>query len=159
MNETIKVVDGQVVKMEYTLKVDGQVVDTSEGGQQLEFIQGTGNIIPGLERALYNMAVGDSKDVIVAVQDGYGNVDNEAFMDVPREQFPANVPMENGVMLELQDQNGHPVFARVDEVGETTVRLDFNHPLAGKELHFAVTIAGLRPATDEELEHGHIHNE
>jgi FKBP-type peptidyl-prolyl cis-trans isomerase SlyD len=159
MNENMKVSDDQVISMEYTLKVDGEIIDSSEGHEPIEFLQGAGNIIPGLERELYGMAIGESKEVVVTAADGYGPEDHEAFMDVPRSQFPADIPMEVGTQLELHDQEGNPVHARIDHVDEEMVRLDFNHPLAGKELHFSVKIAGLRAATNEELEHGHVHGE
>lgn len=157
MTDLTKVTDGQVISMEYTLKVDGEVIDTSEGHGPIEFIQGTGNIIPGLERELYGMNLGDSKEVTVSPGDGYGEVDTEAYTDVPREQFPADIPLEKGIELELHDEQGNPMHARIDQVGDKTVRLDFNHPLAGKELFFAVKIAALREPTPEELEHGHVH--
>jgi len=157
MSEVLKVADGQVIVMEYTLQVDGEIIDTSVGHGPIEFLQGRGNIIPGLEQALYGMTVGESKDVVVAPGDGYGEMDGEAYMEVPRDQFPEDIPMETGTQIELHDEAGQPMVARIDRVGETSVRLDFNHPLAGKELHFAVKIAGLRPATPEELEHGHVH--
>ena len=159
MSEMVKVVDGQVILMEYTLKVDGEIIDTSTGNGPIEFIQGAGNIIPGLERELYGMTIGGSKNVVVTAEDGYGNVDPEAYTEVPRDQFPQNIPMEIGTQLELHDQDGNPMHARIDKVGEETVRLDFNHPLAGKELFFDVKITGLRAATGEELEHGHVHGE
>jgi FKBP-type peptidyl-prolyl cis-trans isomerase SlyD len=159
MNENMKVSDDQVISMEYTLQVDGEIIDSSEGHEPIEFLQGAGNIIPGLERELYGMAIGESKDVVVTAADGYGPEDHEAFMDVPRSQFPADIPMEVGTQLELHDQEGNPVHARIDHVDDERVRLDFNHPLAGKELHFSVKIAGLRAATNEELEHGHVHGE
>ena len=158
MDEVLKVADGQVIVMDYTLRVDGEIIDTSEDHGPIEFLQGQGNIIPGLEKALYGMAIGDSKDVIVSASDGYGEMDSQAFMDVPSNQFPEDIPMEVGVQIELHDEAGQPMVARIDQVGETSVNLDFNHPLAGKELHFAVKIAGLRPATDEELDHGHVHS-
>ncbi len=144
--------------MHYTLHVDGKVVDTSEGGEPLQFIQGMGHIIPGLEHELYDMKVGDSKNVTVAPKDGYGEADASAFMDVPREAFPTDVPLDKGTELELRDQAGNPVYARVDDVSDENIRLDMNHPLAGKELRFDVKIADLRPATDEEVSHGHVHN-
>jgi FKBP-type peptidyl-prolyl cis-trans isomerase SlyD len=159
MSATLKVVDGQVITMEYTLKVDGEIIDKSEGNGPIEFVQGAGNIIPGLERELYGMTIGESKHVVVSAKDGYGEVDIEANMEVPRDQFPANIPMEIGTQLELHDRAGKPMHARIDRVGDETVRLDFNHPLAGKELSFAVKIADLRDATDEEREHGHVHTE
>jgi FKBP-type peptidyl-prolyl cis-trans isomerase 2 len=104
------------------------------------------------------MQIGESKNITVQAKDGYGVRDETAFMDVPREAFPADVPLEKGTELELRDQAGHPVYARVDEVSEQNIRLDMNHPLAGKELHFDVQIAHVRQATDEEVSHGHVHN-
>ena len=159
MSETLKVDDGKVVSMYYTLHVDGKVVDSSDGGEPLQFIQGMGHIIPGLEHQLYDMEVGQSKNVTVAAKDGYGETDEAAFMEVPREAFPPNVPLETGTELELRDQSGNPAYARVDSVSEKSVRLNMNHPLAGKELHFDVRIADLRQATEEETSHGHVHGD
>jgi FKBP-type peptidyl-prolyl cis-trans isomerase SlyD len=158
MTEEPQVDDGQVVSMHYTLHVDGQVVDSSEGGEPLQFIQGMGHIIPGLEHELYEMKIGDSKKVVVAAKDGYGEADAAAFMDVPRDAFPTDVPLETGTELELRDNSGHPVYARIDTISAENIHLNMNHPLAGKELHFDVKIAGLRPATDEEVSHGHVHD-
>ena len=157
MTEQKKVDDGQVVSMHYTLHVNGQVLDSSEGGEPLQFIQGMGHIIPGLEHELYEMKIGDSKKVVVAAKDGYGEVDTEAFMDVPLDSFPTGVPAEIGIELELRDQSDHPVYARIETISADNVRLNMNHPLAGKELHFDVKIADLRPATEEEVSHGHVH--
>jgi FKBP-type peptidyl-prolyl cis-trans isomerase SlyD len=157
MIEPLRVNDGHVVSLDYTLHVDGMVVDSSEGGEPLQFIQGMGHIIPGLENELYDMKVGDNKLVVVSAKNGYGEVDTEAFMDVPRDAFPTEVPLVIGTELELRDQSGHPMLARIDSVSEDNIRLNMNHPLAGKELHFEVKIAGLRPATEEEVSHGHVH--
>jgi FKBP-type peptidyl-prolyl cis-trans isomerase SlyD len=157
MSEDLKVKDGHVVSMEYTLKVDGEIADSSEGRAPLEFVHGSGNIIPGLEREMTGMAIGESKDVVVAAVDAYGEEDEKAFMDVPREQFPEEIPMKVGTEIQVQNQAGQPMYARIDMVGEKSVRLDFNHPLAGKELQFSVKVVGLREATDEEKEHGHVH--
>jgi FKBP-type peptidyl-prolyl cis-trans isomerase SlyD len=159
MSEPKKVDDGKVVSMHYTLHVDGQVVDSSEGGEPLQFIQGMGHIIPGLEHELYDMEVGQSKNITVPAKDGYGETDETAYMDVPAEAFPDNVPLEKGTELELRDQSGNPVYARVDTVSDKNVRLDMNHPLAGKELNFDVKIADVRPASDEEVSHGHVHGD
>lgn len=155
----LTVQDGQVVSMEYSLHVDGEMIDSSQGREPLEFLQGAGNIIPGLEDELYGMEIGETKNVIVAAEDGYGELDPDAFIDVPREQFPPEIPLEVGVQLQLQDGNGQVMMARIDTVEADRVRLDFNHPLAGKELVFDVKIVGLRDATDEELEHGHVHSD
>lgn len=157
MSEALKVQDGHVVSMDYTLHVDGEVLDTSSGHEPLEFLQGAGNIIPGLEQELYGMEIGESKKVIVQPEEGYGALDPEAFIDVPKEQFPATIPLEEGTEIQVTDESGNPMHARIDSVGDETVTLDFNHPLAGKELHFDVKVVGLRDATAEENEHGHVH--
>jgi FKBP-type peptidyl-prolyl cis-trans isomerase SlyD len=157
MSKDLKVNDGHVVSMDYTLKVDGEVADTSDGREPLEYVHGAGNIIPGLEREMTGMTVGESKDVVVTAADAYGEEDEKAFMDVPRDQFPEEIPMRVGTEIQVQDQSGQPMRARIETVGDKSVRLDFNHPLAGKDLHFAVTVVGLREATDEEKAHGHVH--
>jgi FKBP-type peptidyl-prolyl cis-trans isomerase SlyD len=159
MSTALQVADGQVIVMDYTLQVDGETIDTSEGHGPIEFLQGERDILPALEQALYGMALGESKTVVLPPEAGYGEMHQEAFMEVPRDQFPNDIPMETGTQIELHNESGEPMVARIDQVGETSVRLDFNHPLAGKELHFVVKIAGLRPATEEELEHGHVHSE
>jgi len=151
--------DGQVVSMQYSLTVDGKVLDASAEGEPLQFIQGEGMIIPGLEDALYGMAIGERKQVLVAPQDGYGEFDPDAFVDVPRNQFPAQIPLEPGVELEVRNAEGEPMAARIDKVEAASVRLDFNHPLAGKELHFDITIVSMRDATPEEMDHGHVHDD
>ena len=151
------VTDGQVVSMEYTLRVDDKVVDLSEGQEPLEYLYGMGNIIPGLEREMDGMIVGESKNVIVAAADGYGEMDEEAFLEAPRSEFPADMPIKPGVELELTGPEGQPMYARIESMEGETVRLNMNHPLAGKELHFDVKVVGLREATDEEMEHGHAH--
>ena len=157
MPEKLKVDDGQVVSMDYILQVDGKIVDSSEEGKPLQFIQGMGHIIPGLENELYDMKVGENKKVDVSAKDGYGEVDSEAFMVVPRDAFPTDVPLEIGTELELREQSGHTMLARIETISDENIRLNMNHPLAGKELHFDIKIAGLRPATEEEVSHGHVH--
>jgi FKBP-type peptidyl-prolyl cis-trans isomerase SlyD len=137
--------------------VNGEIVDTSEGSQPIQFIQGKRHIIIGLENELYGMAVGDKKDVVIQPEDGYGEVDPENFVDVPKDQFPGQIPLNPGVELELTDQNSDLMDARITSVEGDSIRLDFNHPLAGKELHFSVAVIDLREASDEELEYGHVH--
>jgi FKBP-type peptidyl-prolyl cis-trans isomerase SlyD len=149
--------NGDVVSMEYTLKIDGEVIDSSDGHDPLEFLTGYGNIIPGLENEIIGMKVGESKDVIVAPADGYGEYDEEAYLDVPSNQFPKDMQVEEGVELTVRDDAGQARYARIESVEGETVRLNFNHPLAGDELHFNVKVVGLREPTDEELDHGHVH--
>ena len=154
-----EVADDVVVSLFYTLTVDGKVFDYTEDEEAIEFLQGYGNIIPRLEKELYGMGIGDKKQVTVAVEEAYGEYDDEEIRDIPRSEFPADVPLAPGVELELTDTEGDTLFAKVVSVAKDTVKLDFNHPLAGKELHFYVEIVDLRPPTTEELEHGHVHNE
>jgi FKBP-type peptidyl-prolyl cis-trans isomerase SlyD len=153
-----KVQNDLVVSMEYTLHVDGKVFDSSEGQEPLEFLAGASNIITGLEREMIGMKIGESKDVVVSPENGYGKMDEEAYMDVPRGEFPEDIPVRPGVEMEMSDDDGNPMYARIDSVDGDTVTLNFNHPLAGKELHFNVKVVGLRAATKEELKHGHAHS-
>ena len=90
--------DGLVVSMDYKLTVDGEVLDSSEDAGPLQFLAGYGNIVPGLERELAGMKIGESKDVVVAPADGYGEFDEEAFMEVPRNEFPSDLQLEEGIL-------------------------------------------------------------
>jgi FKBP-type peptidyl-prolyl cis-trans isomerase SlyD len=146
-----------VVSLEYVLTVDGQVVDQSEAGDPIQFIQGRGEIIAGLESALYGMAVGERKHVQVESDEAYGEHDPDAFGSVPLSAFPDNVPVEIGTELELEDDQGHLVPARITAIGSGEAQLDFNHPLAGKVLSFDIAVVDVRAATPEELAHGHVH--
>lgn len=159
MADEQRVGDDMVVSMDYTLRLDdGQVIDSSEGREPLEFIQGQGQIIPGLEQELYDMGVGDEKEVTVAPAAGYGERQDGNIQIVPREAFPPTQELEVGMGVQMQDPNSGQVFqGTVAQVTPDTAVVDFNHPLAGQTLHFDVSIAGLRPATDEEIEHGHVH--
>ena len=155
--ELALVADDLVVTMDYTLTVDGEIVDSSEEDGPIQFLQGYGNIIPGLEAHLGGLAVGESLQVSVAAKGAYGEFDPEQIVDIPLDEFPEEICLEPGVELEMKDQDGEMLFARVISVGKSRAKLDFNHPLAGKELTFDVTIVALRQPTDEELEHGHVH--
>jgi FKBP-type peptidyl-prolyl cis-trans isomerase SlyD len=146
-----------VVSMEYTLHVDNEEIDSSRGQDPLQFLVGHGNIISGLERELIGMKVGDSKDVVIAPAEGYGEFNEEAFMDVPRSAFPKDMEIEEGSELTVRDDSGQSRYARVDTIEGDNVVLNFNHPLAGDELHFNVKVVGLREPTTEELDHGHVH--
>ena len=148
-----------VVAIAYTLTVDGEEVDSSAEGEPLEFLQGQGNIISGLEREMLGMQIGESKNVIVTPADGYGEIDEEAFMEIPTNQFPENIPVEVGTELEVTNEKGEPAYTRIEQIENNIALLNFNHPLAGKELHFAVKIVGIREPSEEELAHGHVHGE
>ncbi len=153
------IADDVVVSLDYTLTVEGKLVDASEENEPIEFIQGYQNIIPGLEKELYGMAVGDSKEITVASKDAYGELDPKALVEVPRSEFPSDIELELGLELALQQPDGDVLPAIVVAINPDTVKLDFNHPLAGKELNFRVTVVDLRTATTEEIAHGHVHGD
>jgi len=158
MSDQLSVEKDVVVSLEYVLRLDdGEVVDASEG-EPLEYLHGYGQIIPGLEKALVGLTLGDSKKVVVPPKEAYGDMNMEAFEIVPRSMFPDDLELEEGLQLSLRDaETNEPFAASVAEVREKEVMLDFNHPLAGETLHFDVKIPALRRATEEELAHGHAH--
>ncbi len=154
-HDTVK--DGLVVSMDYKLTVDGEVLDSSDDAGPLQFLAGYGNIIPGLENEMMGMKIGDSKNVTVQPADGYGEFEDDAFIDVPRTEFPADMELEEGMELHVTDEDGNHQAAYVAEFDDKTVKLDFNHPLAGAVLEFFVKVVSIREPTDEELDHGHVH--
>ena len=156
--ENLTVADDFVVSLDYALHLgEGKIIDTSAGHEPLEFLQGHQQIIPGLEQALYGMAVGEEKSVVVQPQDGYGFREPDAAQRFPRDSFPPDAELEPGMPMELVDADGRRMVAFVAEIGADSILLDFNHPLSGATLHFDVKVVDLRPATEEELAHGHVH--
>jgi FKBP-type peptidyl-prolyl cis-trans isomerase SlyD len=149
--------DDVVVSIDYTLTVEGEVVDSTEGDEPLQFLQGHQNIIPGLERELSGMKIGDNKEVVIQPNEAYGEVDPENVIEVPRSEFPTEIPLEAGTELEVKNADGEVLSATIADVTTKVVKLDFNHPLAGKQLTFTVTVVDLRSATEDELAHGHVH--
>ncbi|MBT3277656.1 peptidylprolyl isomerase [Candidatus Thioglobus sp.] len=148
-----------VVEMHYTLKNDaGEVIDSSQGKEPMPFIQGHGNIIPGLEKALEGMKVGETCDVSVAPEDAYGVHHAEGIQEIPMEALQGIENLEVGMELQSQDEQGNPFIVRVEEIKEEVVVINANHPLAGETLHFNVSIEKVREATADELEHGHVHS-
>jgi len=151
------VTDDVVVSLAYKLTVDGETLDEAGAEDALQFFQGHRNIIPGLESAIAGMKVGESKAVVVPPATGYGEVDKDSVDEIPASEFPESVTPEVGMELEIKDKEGNEMYGRVLSIQEETVTMDFNHPLAGKDLHFEVKIVDLRAATGEELAHGHVH--
>jgi len=146
------IADNMVVAFDYTLTLDdGEVIDTSEGREPLEVIQGQGQIIAGLEKALYGLEIGDNKQVTVAPAEGYGEFDSDLFETLPRTAFPADLDIQPGMGFRMRNETGAVVVAYVASVSDESVEVNLNHPLAGKTLHFDVTIASLREATPEEI--------
>jgi len=147
-----------VVGIEYEVKEAGtsDVVDSNKGsGEPLEFIMGKGQIIPGLEKALCGMTKDESGDIMVPAADAYGEYNAEALQTLPIEQFEG-VELKDGLTLYGQGENGETVQVTVKSFTETEVNIDFNHPLAGKDLMFAVTVLSVREATADEIAAGVI---
>ena len=151
---------GKVVTFHYTLRDnDGEELDSSAGRDPLEYLHGAGNIVPGLERQMEGQVVGYSAKLTVVPDEGYGERSDEAVHEVPRSQFPEEVELQPGMMFGVQGPEGQVTPAWVEAVADESVTLDFNHPLAGKTLHFEVTVEALRDATEDEKTHGHPHQE
>jgi peptidylprolyl isomerase len=132
---------GDKVRIHYTGTLsDGSTFDSSEGRDPLEFTVGSGEIIPGLDKEVEGMAVGEAKSVTVAAAEAYGDHDPGRTQAVPRDQVPDHIPLDIGTQLQLQTPDGQAVAVSVAEVTEDEVVLDANHPLAGKDLNFAVEL-------------------
>ncbi len=152
--------DGAVVSLAYTLRLaNGEVIDFSEADDPLEYLHGADNIIPGLEKELTGLEVGESKDVEVDPEEGYGVYDPEDVEVIEREMLPKNLPLKLGMVLAISDDEGNLSEAIVREISPKTVTLDFNHPLAGQKLFFSVKVVDVREATEDELAHGHPHSD
>ena len=129
--------DGDTVRIHYTgTLLDGSVFDSSDGRDPLEFVVGSGQIIPGLDVALPGMGAGDRKTVTIACDQAYGPINPALRQGVPREAIPEDIPLEVGLQLQMQTPQGQPMPVTVAEIGESEVMLDANHPLAGMDLTF-----------------------
>jgi FKBP-type peptidyl-prolyl cis-trans isomerase SlyD len=154
----LRVADSIVVGLAYELQdSEGEWIDSADELEPLEFICGFGQILPGLERNLYGMVVGDEKKIVVAPEDAYGEFDPEAYDLASLDWFPSVDELEIGMSVEVEDSDGETVEAYIAEIRDDGVVLDFNHPLAGETLYFNAKIVSLRQATAEELDHGHVH--
>jgi FKBP-type peptidyl-prolyl cis-trans isomerase SlyD len=141
--------NGKQVSLEYTMKLDDQsVVDSNVGREPLKVTQGKHELVPGLEKAIEGMAAGEKKNVTVAPPEAYGTVDPKAFQEVDKNMVPADA-RKVGTQLEGTTADGRKVFPRISEVKNDTVVLDFNHPLAGKTLHFDVKVLDVAQASSK----------
>jgi len=138
------VTDGKNVFIEYTLKLeDGDVIDTNVGSAPMTFIQGKGQIVPGLEKELSGMKKGESKQVIVKPEDGYGKIRDDAIREVPKEKIPKEAH-KAGEQIQGRTARGKVIPLTIKEVKDKTIVLDYNHPLAGKTLYFDVKIVDIK---------------
>jgi FKBP-type peptidyl-prolyl cis-trans isomerase SlyD len=154
----MKIEKDRVVSFHYTVSEQGQEpLESSEGRDPLVILVGHGNIIPGLENAMEGHEAGDKFEVDVAAADAYGEKREGLSQRVPKKHF-GNQRLEPGMQVVLQTNFG-PRAVTIEKVGMSVVDVDLNHPMAGKNLHFAIEIADVREASPEELEHGHVHGE
>ena len=149
--------DNQVVSINYELKsVDsGEILDSNIGSKPLAFIVGKGQIIPGLEAKIKELKSGDNADITVAAVDAYGAYDENAIQTLPKEQF-AGLELQVGMTLYGQGEHGETVQVIVKNFNDESVEIDFNHPLAGKDLLFAINVVEVRDATEDELINGYV---
>ncbi|WP_227369793.1 FKBP-type peptidyl-prolyl cis-trans isomerase [Halomonas sp. M20] len=154
----MQIAQNSVVAFHYTLTNDtGEVLDSSEGREPLTYLHGSGNIIPGLEKELEGHQDGDKLQVTVTPEEGYGENQPALVQEVPRDSFQGVESIEPGMQFQAQTQGG-PLMVTVTKVEGDTVTVDGNHPLAGQKLNFDVEISEVRDATEEEVEHGHVHD-
>lgn len=153
----MQIAKNKVVSIDYTLtNAKGEVLDKSSKGQPLQFIQGQGQLIPGLEKVLEGKSAGDAVKAQIAAKDAYGVRDEELMQIIPKDSFAEIPDLKVGMELEAEGDDGVRVITVVG-IEEDRVVVDGNHPLAGMDLNFDVKIAAVRDATEEELSHGHVH--
>lgn len=148
----------KVATIHYTLKNDaGETLDSSREREPLAYIQGIGNIIPGLEKALEGKAEGDNVEVTIKPEEGYGERNEQLIQSIPKTQFEQGVDLKPGMQVQGQTEDGRVQVFTITDVADEAVTIDGNHPLAGETLHFNVDVVDVRDAEAEELDHGHVH--
>jgi FKBP-type peptidyl-prolyl cis-trans isomerase SlyD len=153
----MQVADNMAVSIHYTLSNDeGDVIDSSVGDDALVYLHGKGNIISGLEQALYGKTVGDKFNVRIPAEDAYGEFMEDRIQVIPRSMFEGIDDLEVGMKFHADVSSGPGVVSIVAIDGDD-ITIDGNHPLAGMALTFDVEIVDIRPASSEEIAHGHIH--
>lgn len=142
--EVITIQKGKEVSFDYTLTVDGQIIDSSQDKEPLTYVHGEGRIIPGLARQMEGMKVGDEKDILVNPEEAYGEVNPNAFQEVPKSKLPANIEPRVGMALQANASDGRSQLVRIAEVKDDSVVIDMNHPLAGKKLNFHIEVVSIK---------------
>lgn len=135
---------GDTVRVHYTGTLnDGTVFDSSVGGEPLEFTLGAGQLIPGFEKAVMGLAAGDRTTALIPSDEAYGPHSAEGLIQVPRTNIPTDIQPQIGQQLQMQTQDGRPVPVRVVAVDDTSITVDANHPLAGKDLTFDIEVVAI----------------
>jgi FKBP-type peptidyl-prolyl cis-trans isomerase SlpA len=147
------IVPGSKVRMHFSLQLDdGTLVESSMGGEPIEFEMGDGTLIAGLERALYGLKSGDQQTIRIGPEEGYGVRDPAHVHELRRADFPADFPVEPGLVVGFDLPSGEQVPGTIVAVHADTVRVDFNHPLAGREVIFAVEVLEVQTVVANEDE-------
>ncbi|RDV16333.1 peptidylprolyl isomerase [Pontibacter diazotrophicus] len=165
----MKIEQNKVVTLTYELRIldennEQNLIETATEEQPMVFIYGMSGLPEQFEESLQGLNTGDSFDFKLDTEDGYGEYNEEAVVELPKNVFEVDgsVPndmLEEGNYIPMADSEGNQLQGRVQEVGEETVTMDFNHPLAGKQLFFKGKVQDVRDATKEEIDHGHVHGE
>jgi FKBP-type peptidyl-prolyl cis-trans isomerase SlyD len=133
----------QTVKMKFQVRIDGEIVDGTSGNKPFEFVFGTGQVIAGLEKRMKNMKLGDQERFLVPAADAYGEYNKDAIQVMPIEEFAAIEELKVGMQLQGEDENDQPIQVIVKEISDTEIVIDYNHPLAGKDLEYIIQIESL----------------
>ncbi|MDE2155773.1 MAG: peptidylprolyl isomerase [Xanthomonadaceae bacterium] len=153
----MQIAKNSVAAFHYTLTDDqGQVIDSSEGREPLTYLHGSGQIVPGLEKRMEGRRSGDKFSTDVTPEEGYGVRHAQLMQEVPISAFQGVEDIQPGMQFQGRGPQGE-INVTVSRVEGDKVFIDGNHPLAGKTLHFAIEVTGVRAATEEELAHGHVH--
>ncbi|RJY12552.1 peptidylprolyl isomerase [Parashewanella spongiae] len=153
----MKIAQHSAVTVHYRLTdADGQLIEDSFDAEPMLYLHGANNMIPGLEAALEGKIVGDKIDVTIAAKDGYGEIVEELRQEVPLDAFGDIEDIAPGMRFMAETDNGE-IPVQITEVKDDTVIVDGNHPLSGKDLSFHVEVIEVRTATENEIDHGHIH--
>ncbi len=147
-----------VVTMNFTLKDDeGNILDTTESDGSFSYISGNNMVLPKLEEAVSGMLIGTKKNIKLTAADGYGNYNEQIVQVVGKENFPEDFELEVGMSYMASSPDGAQMPFVITEVHDEDITIDFNHPLAGKNLNFDIELLDVREASSEELSHGHVH--
>ena len=157
--------EAKVISLSYELRhghADGEIIEVVNKEKPAEFLFGTGQLNPKFEENVGNLSENETFEFVIPADEAYGKIDQAAIVDLPKDVFVVDGKLAEdllvvGNMINMQDQNGNPLRGKITEIGTDKVKMDFNHPLAGLDLHFKGEILGSREATKEEVDHGHVH--
>ncbi len=155
-----------VISVEYTLyrdTIEGEMIESTKGREPLTFLSGVGQMIPDFEDNVVGLKVGETFSFGINAENAYGERDENAIIDLSKDMFMDNGALApdiiEGRVINLQDQNGHVHPGKIITIGDAEITIDMNHPLAGQNLFFTGSVISVRPATPDELDHGHVHGE